>query len=132
MAKSNNQPTNDQLNKIVENTRITGDVDSMTNIRVDGNIKGTLNVKGKLVLGTNGSVEGEIRCENAEIEGTITGNIQVSGLLSLKATSKINGDITTQKLSMESGALHNGKTAMGNVPSKPASIASANKELVNG
>lgn len=127
MAKSIAQPANDQLNKIVENTKILGDIDSQTNMRVDGRIKGTLKVKGKLVLGVNGFVEGEIHCENAEIEGTINGNIQVSGLLSLKSTSKIQGDITSQKLSMEAGALHNGKTSMG-VPStaKPISSTSQN------
>jgi cytoskeletal protein CcmA (bactofilin family) len=132
MAKATYQPATDQLNKIVENTSITGDIDSLTNMRVDGKIKGTLKVKGKLVLGTNGSVEGEIMCENAEIEGKITGNIQVTGLLSLKATSLINGDITTQKLSMESGAIHNGKTAMGTAASKPIISTTVNKEVING
>ncbi|MDC0014944.1 polymer-forming cytoskeletal protein [Flavobacteriales bacterium] len=111
MAKNNIQNV-DQLNKIVENTSIKGDVDSQNNIRVDGKISGTLKVKGKLVLGVKGSVEGEIVCESAEIEGTIKGNIQVSGLLSLKSTARIEGDVTTQKLSIESGAIHNGLTSM--------------------
>lgn len=102
----------DQLNKIVENTTLKGDVDSQNNIRVDGKITGTLQVKGKLVLGVKGIIEGEITCESAEIEGVITGNIQVTGLLSLKATAKIEGDISTQKLSIESGAVHNGRTSM--------------------
>lgn len=113
MAKSIVQSANDQLNKIVENTKIVGDVDSQDNMRVDGIIEGSLKVKGKLVLGVNGKIQGEIHCENAEIEGTINGNIEVSGLLSLKSTSKIIGDISTQKLSMEAGAVHNGKTSMG-------------------
>ncbi|MDB4089027.1 polymer-forming cytoskeletal protein [Flavobacteriales bacterium] len=112
MAKSNNNIVSDSLNKIVANTQIVGDVDSQTNIRVDGKIKGTLRVKGKLVLGEKGTIEGEIQCESAEIEGTITGNIAVTGLLSLKSTSRIIGDLTTQKLSMETGALHNGLTSM--------------------
>jgi|SaaInl0LU_22_DNA_1037365.scaffolds.fasta_scaffold03977_2 cytoskeletal protein CcmA (bactofilin family) len=123
MAKSIAQPANDQLNKIVENTKIVGDIDSQTNMRVDGKIQGTLKVKGKLVLGEKGFVEGEIHCENAEIEGTINGNIHVTGLLSLKSSSKIQGDITSQKLSMEAGALHNGKTSMG-APSVSKPISS--------
>ena len=131
MAKGNAQPVNGQLNKIVENTKIVGDIDSQTNIRVDGTIKGTLKVNGKLVLGTNGEIEGEIICDNAEIEGAVNGNIQVSGLLSLKSTCKITGDITTQKLSMEAGAMHNGKTAMGVTSSRPVGTV-VNKELVNG
>lgn len=133
MARATQTPANDQLNKIVENTSITGDIISQTNMRLDGKIKGTLKVKGKLVLGPSGTVEGEIQCENAEIEGTISGNIQVSELLSLKSSSKINGDISTQKLSMESGAMHNGKTSMGNVPSpKTTPQPEVRKELVNG
>ena len=118
MAKSNNNVLAETLNKIVANTQIVGDIDSQTNIRVDGKIKGTLRVKGKLVLGEKGIIEGEIDCESAEIEGTITGNIAASGLLSLKSTSRITGDVTTQKLSMETGAEHNGLTSMSSSVSK--------------
>lgn len=112
MAKNNTALNSDQLNKIVDNTLITGDVNSQTNIRVDGKIVGTLKVKGKLVLGTNGIIEGEVNCDVAEIEGVITGNIAVGGLLSLKSTSTINGDIIAQKISMEPGAVYNGKISM--------------------
>lgn len=118
MAKSNNNVLADTLNKIVANTQIVGDVDSQTNIRVDGKIKGTLRVKGKLVLGEKGIIEGEIHCESAEIEGIINGNITASGLLSLKSTSRITGDVITQKLSMETGAEHNGLTSMSSSVSK--------------
>ncbi|MFT6002008.1 MAG: cytoskeletal protein CcmA (bactofilin family) [Flavobacteriales bacterium] len=118
MAKSNNNVLAETLNKIVANTQIVGDIDSQTNIRVDGKIKGTLRVKGKLVLGEKGLIEGEINCESAEIEGAITGNITVSGLLSLKSTSRIIGDVITQKLSMETGAEHNGLTSMSSSVSK--------------
>lgn len=112
MAKNNTALNSDQLNKIVDNTLITGDVNSQTNIRVDGKIVGTLKVKGKLVLGTNGVIEGEVNCDVAEIEGIIAGNIAVGGLLSLKSTSTINGDIIAQKISMEPGAVYNGKISM--------------------
>lgn len=112
MAKNNTALNSDQLNKIVDNTLITGDVNSQTNIRVDGKIVGTLKVKGKLVLGTNGVIEGEVNCDVAEIEGVIAGNIAVGGLLSLKSTSTINGDIIAQKISMEPGAVYNGKISM--------------------
>jgi len=121
MAKNNIQNV-DQLNKIVENTSLKGDVDSQNNIRVDGKISGTLKVKGKLVLGVKGIIEGEIVCESAEIEGVIKGNIHVSGLLSLKTSARIEGDVTTQKLSMESGAVHNGHTSMSSTVKTETSI----------
>ena len=118
MAKSYNNNSNDQINKIVENTVITGDIQSGNNIRVDGKIVGSLTVNGKLVLGKNGVIEGEIVCQNAEIEGTIKGNIKVESLLALKATCVINGDVTSPKISQEAGAIHNGFTSMSKLEKK--------------
>ena len=129
MAKSYSNNSNDQINKIVENTVITGDIQSENNIRVDGKIVGSLMVKGKLVLGQNGVIEGEIVCQNAEIEGTIKGNLKVDNLLALKATCVINGDVTSPKISQEAGAIHNGFTSM----SKPEKKIEAKIEiLANG
>ena len=107
--------TPDKLNRIVEGTTITGDVVSDSNIRVDGKLKGTIATKGRLVIGKNGIIEGEVVCNDAEIEGQLKGTIKVNGLLSLKATSKLEGDILTSKLSIEPGAAFSGSCSMGAV-----------------
>ena len=95
-------------------TKITGDIETDGDFRIDGNIEGNVNSKGKVVIGNNGFVKGEIICSNAEISGTISGKITVSELLSLKSSSKVNGDIKTGKLSIEPGAVFSGTCAMGN------------------
>ena len=103
------------VNMIGAGTIITGDVQSKGDIRVDGTLKGSVNTSGKVVLGKNGIIEGDVICNDADISGTIKAKITVSQLLSLKSTSKLNGDIITNKLSIEPGASFSGSCSMGAV-----------------
>lgn len=113
MAKTNESNIPGKLNQIVEGTEIKGNFNSDSNLRIDGTIDGIIDITGKLVLGVNGYIEGDIICENAEIEGTFKGNIKVRGFLSLKGTAKIYGDIHTQKIAIEPGAVFTGNCIMG-------------------
>jgi cytoskeletal protein CcmA (bactofilin family) len=103
------------INMIGAGTVITGDVQSKGDIRVDGTLKGSVNTSGKVVLGKNGIIEGDVVCNDADISGIIKAKITVSQLLSLKSTSKLNGDIITNKLSIEPGASFSGSCSMGAV-----------------
>lgn len=94
----------DKLNRIVDGTHIKGDVKTDSNFRIDGSLVGTLDTTGKLVIGTTGKIEGEIKCSNADIEGTIEGNIVVDGVLLIKSTAKIYGNITAGQIGIEVGA----------------------------
>lgn len=110
----NSEPTA-AVNMIGAGTIITGDVISKGDIRVDGTLKGSVNTEGKVVLGREGVIEGDVVCKDADISGTIKARITVSQLLSLKTTAKLNGDIITNKLSIEPGAEFTGSCSMGAV-----------------
>lgn len=114
MSKTN-FPETGSVNIIGPGTVITGDINTNGDLRVDGTVNGTLTVKGKLVLGNTGNIEGEVTCQNADISGGIKGKITVSELLSLKGTAKINGDIITNKLAIEPGANFTGSCSMGGI-----------------
>jgi cytoskeletal protein CcmA (bactofilin family) len=103
------------VNMIGAGTVITGDVYSKGDIRVDGILKGSVIAEGKVVLGREGVIEGDIECSAADISGTIKAKITVSQVLSLKASAKLNGDIITNKLSIEPGAEFTGSCSMGAV-----------------
>ena len=112
MVKNDLSPA---INMIGSGTIITGDIQSKGDIRVDGTLKGSINTEGKVVLGANGTIEGDVICQDADISGTINAKITVSKLLSLKATARLNGDIVTSKLSIEPGATFTGSCSMGAV-----------------
>ncbi|MBR76726.1 MAG: cell shape determination protein CcmA [Flavobacteriales bacterium] len=106
---------NSVVNIIGQGTSILGDINSNGDIRVDGTLKGSIKTEGKVVLGKEGVVEGDVICQNADISGVIKAKITVSNLLSLKDTAKLKGDIVTNKLSIEPGAEFTGSCSMGAV-----------------
>ena len=102
-----------KINSIMEGTSIEGEIKSDSNIRIDGRVKGTINVRGRLIVGASGLVEGDVTCQSSDIEGTVNGKISCQDLLSLKATAKLTGDINTKKLAIEPGAVFTGNCIMG-------------------
>jgi cytoskeletal protein CcmA (bactofilin family) len=104
----------ERLNRLVDGTKIVGDIFSESNLRIDGEVQGNISTKGKVVIGENGLVNGNLTCQEADIEGKINGNLSVESLLILRETAKIAGDIQTARLHMEEGALFLGSCAMGN------------------
>lgn len=111
MGKNYEEEKNN-LNIVGSGTNFKGNIDSTGDIRVDGNVNGTLITKGKLVIGPKGKAEGEVNCKNAEISGTIDGKIDVEDLLTLRSTAKIYGDIIVSKLAIEPGAIFTGSCNM--------------------
>lgn len=103
------------INMIGQGTVINGDIQSQGDIRVDGTLKGSVSTEGKVVLGREGVIEGDVFCRNADISGNLKAKITASELLSLKSTAKLNGDIVTNKLSIEPGASFSGSCSMGAV-----------------
>ena len=93
-----------KTNRIVEGTIIKGDIISKADFRLDGELIGNFETSGKLVIGSAGSVIGDIICNNVDIEGKFSGIIQVTELLNVKATARIKGEVKVGKLAVEPGA----------------------------
>ncbi len=123
MAKNSIPEAPPSANLIQSGTLIKGDIESNGNIRIDGTLNGTVNARGKVILGSTGTIEGEIHCFNADIEGRVNGLIIVKELLSLKATAIVTGDIQVNKLSIEPGARFTGTCKMDVTAEQPAIYA---------
>ena len=100
------------INLIGAGTKITGDVSSDGDIRIEGSINGNINTKGKVVVGITGKVNGEITCKNFDLSGKVEGKVNAEKLLSLKSTADIKGDINADKLAVEPGAVFTGSCKM--------------------
>tara|TARA_B100000945_G_scaffold82446_1_gene63580 strand:- start:109 stop:507 length:399 start_codon:yes stop_codon:yes gene_type:complete len=99
-------------NTVEKNTTFVGNFVSESDFRIDGNFEGSIETKGKVVIGKNGSIQGTIVCNSADIEGKFTGTIQVKDLLSVGSTGSVEGDVSISKLIVESGAIFNAKSSM--------------------
>lgn len=113
IGNKNSNAEGSAINLIGSGTQITGDIISTGDFRIDGTLYGNISLQGRLVIGHNGKVEGNVTCQNADVSGEIKGTLNVSETLALKSTSKILGDIITGKIAIEPGALFTGTCNMG-------------------
>jgi cytoskeletal protein CcmA (bactofilin family) len=77
---SSDATTSDASTMIAAGTTITGDLESYGDIRIDGTLKGNLKGRAKIIIGTEGVVEGNIEGLQADIMGHVTGTIKVQEL----------------------------------------------------
>ncbi len=112
MAKNNHENESNGINLIGVGTKIKGNIESGSDIRIDGTVNGNLKIDGKVVVGESGTIKGEVYCVNGDISGKIEGKVIVDELLSLKSNANINGDIIVDKLAIEAGCSFTGNCKM--------------------
>jgi len=101
-----------ERNVIAKNTVIVGEIKSDGDFRIDGTLEGSLITNGRVIVGVDGFIKGNIEASNADIEGKISGKLFVSKTLTIKATSVISGEVVVGKLSVEPGASFNATCSM--------------------
>ena len=129
MAKNTTNESAPTINFLGTGTTIQGDIKSNGDFRIDGQLKGSINSKGKVVIGNSGRVDGDIVCQNADISGTVKAKVIVHELLTLKSSAIINGDIFTSKLAIEPGAKFTGSCNMGELPEQKTELPPKNERL---
>ncbi len=112
LTKPSTETQSQTINIISETTSIRGDIISKGDIRIDGELIGNIDASGRLVIGPQGRLEGEVKCKNIEVAGYVKGKIYVTDLLTMKESAKICGDIFAGKLSVEPGSLFTGTCSM--------------------
>lgn len=79
------------------------------NLRINGKFEGSLSTKGKLTIGRAASVKADIVGEHITVVGMIKGNIKATEVVKLLSTAQVIGSIEAPKISIEEGAIFNGK-----------------------
>jgi len=82
------------------------------NLRISGKFEGSLSTKGILTIGKNAIVNADIKGETINIAGKVKGKIQAVIKVKLDSTAQLTGDIETANISIEEGAVFNGKCKM--------------------
>ena len=98
---------------ISSGTTLKGDLSSNSDLRIDGTVIGNINSSAKVVIGSNGVVEGDIMGAQADIVGKVSGNIRAKDLLQLRGECLVSGNLYAGKLQVEPTATFNGQCHMG-------------------
>jgi len=106
--------------------KIIGEVTSDEELRLDGELEGSLNLRNKLTIGPTSKVNANIKAKEVVIFGTVKGNVEAENRISLRAGASIVGDIKTAGIVIEDGAYFKGGIDISRADAeKPAVQASA-------
>lgn len=104
---------NDNVETVVgPSVNVEGDFSSEGNIVVKGTVSGSVNTSKLLTVEDGAKIFANVKAGNAHISGSVKGNVKVMDRLDLSATAQVLGDIVCKVLTVESGALIQGKVSM--------------------
>ncbi len=93
--------------------RIEGHLDFTGTLRLDGQLDGQMTgPDGVLIVGEKAQIKADINVHKAVIMGTITGSVTALDKIELYPPARITGDICAPMVTIESGAVLNGKCLM--------------------
>jgi cytoskeletal protein CcmA (bactofilin family) len=95
------------LSFIGREVTITGNVGGSGNLHVDGRIEGDVSAA-SLILGSDGTIRGNITADSAQISGSVEGTVAAKSLV-IEASARIIGDLSYDSVSVASGAQVEGR-----------------------
>jgi cytoskeletal protein CcmA (bactofilin family) len=109
--------------------KITGQLESSEDIRIDGEVDGDVRAV-SVTVGSNAKVKGTVYGDTVELAGTVEGKIEAKKVI-LTGTAKMTGDVIHQDIRIESGAFIDGHcrpnygkgAEVKSLPSKPAVVS---------
>lgn len=119
----NREPEIPSINILGPGAFVKGEIQVNGDFRIDGTLIGTIQCKGKIVVGPTGKIDGEVQCQSADFSGEVKAKVKVSELLTLKETARYSGDIITGKLAIEPGAQFSGTCNMEQPGQKDSKVA---------
>lgn len=92
--------------------RVEGNFSGSGDVVVEGSLSGTLKTSKSVRIGAGAKVKADVEAGAVFIAGEVRGNVKSTGTVELTATAKLIGNVEATKLSVESGAVLNGRCTM--------------------
>ncbi len=97
---------------------ITGSVKFTSELVIDGEVDGEIDSGGRLTVGKNARIRGEIRTKSVIVQGTVEGNITAAERCELQAGCTLRGDIEAPRLIVDEDATFLGSAKIATKPKK--------------
>ncbi len=85
-------------------TRVTGRVSGDGALRVEGIVRGDIQVSGEAEIAAGASVEGNVSAASLEVGGTLLGDVASSGPVAIRSGAVVRGDLRGSEISIEPGS----------------------------
>ena len=100
-------------NVLAQGMEVIGSIKFSNEMIIDGKVEGeVLSESGKLTVGQNADIKGDVKAGEVKLYGKVQGTIKAKRG-ELKKDSRLEGDISVGSLSVEEGAKLSGSTSIG-------------------
>lgn len=111
--KESREEMEDKIDTIIgPSVKLEGDFSSLGNIIINGIVGGSLKTTQSLKVGDKAEIKANVQAKSIIVAGKIEGAVLVENNLIVLSTAQITGDITCGMMSIEQGAIINGKCTM--------------------
>jgi len=94
------------FNRLAEQGIIRGNIETVGDCYIAGNIIGNIHIKSEsmLTIEPSGNIKGNIEAHNIQILGKVEGDIKASGKVWIKSSGQVTGHIRSTALEVYPGA----------------------------
>ncbi len=111
---------------IGKSVQIKGELTGSEDLTIDGALEGKIHMKDhNLTVGTNGSINAEVRAKSVMVLGKLVGNIKAGEKVEVAASGSMEGDITAPRVILADGARFKGSIDMEGRPGKAAAATAS-------
>jgi cytoskeletal protein CcmA (bactofilin family) len=89
---------------------VHGNLESESDIAIDGTLDGSVKTKGNVIVGVNANIKANIHATSIIIAGTVKGNVTSEGETSILETGHLVGDVDASGLAITSGGIFVGRS----------------------
>jgi cytoskeletal protein CcmA (bactofilin family) len=93
-----------ELSVLGPSTQVVGKVAGRGGIRVEGPVRGDIEVDGPGIIGEGGSVQGNFHAESLDIAGVLQGDAVTVGPIRVQAGATVRGELKGSQISIAEGA----------------------------
>lgn len=108
---------------IDRHSNFDGTFRSSRDLRIEGEVKGTIECQGTLFVAQGANVSATVEAEHIAVAGNLNGEIHCLGRLQIMPTGRVRGKVTTITLVINEGAYYEGQLEMAPPDDRPAAVA---------
>jgi cytoskeletal protein CcmA (bactofilin family) len=103
---------------IDRHSNFDGNFIAKRDLRIEGEVKGTIECSGTLFIAQGATVNASVEAENITVAGDFTGEVNCRGRLQVMPSGRLRGKVATKSLIINEGAFYEGNMEMAN-PATP-------------
>lgn len=105
-------PSSPAVSRIAPGSRMEGQIRGTTDVVVDGELEGEVEIEGTVRIGRGGRVRGALMGREVEVAGKVEGDVSGRELITLDASAELEGDLSAPRVVIHEGAFFKGEVEM--------------------